>query len=137
MAKKYIERYNSFKDSLSSLEKLKERDITDDFVISGAVQKFSLTFDISWKVMKDIITNYHGLSDFATGSPRETLKAAKSVGLIKDDIWLDMLFDRNNLVHDYEGLLANACVVKIRDIYIPVFEEFNESAGKIIKMMQN
>ena len=123
MAKKYIERYNSFKDSLSSLEKLKERDITDDFVISGAVQKFSLTFDISWKVMKDIITNYHGLSDFATGSPRETLKAAKSVGLIKDDIWLDMLFDRNNLVHDYDD--------------IPVFEEFNESAGKIIKMMQN
>lgn len=81
MEKRYINRFHSFENSLRSLEELPQKDLQDDFVISGAVQKFNLTFDISWKVMKDIVTRYFGLTDFATGSPRETLRAAASVHL--------------------------------------------------------
>ncbi|MCM1282767.1 MAG: nucleotidyltransferase substrate binding protein [Muribaculaceae bacterium] len=61
------------------------------FVLSGTVQKYNLTFDISWKVMKDIIVKYHKKSDFAAGSPREVLRAAHSVDLIDNDIWMEML----------------------------------------------
>ena len=55
MVSKFTNRYASFCNSLDSLTKAKTRNPEDEFVLSGTVQKFSLTFDISWKVMKDII----------------------------------------------------------------------------------
>jgi len=46
MEEKYINRYHSFCDSLSSLERARERDPEDEFVLSGTASKFSLTLDI-------------------------------------------------------------------------------------------
>lgn len=65
------------------------------------------TFDLSWKVLKELVTHEFGITDFAAGSPRETLKLAFSVGLINDDRWMDMLRVRNTLAHDYDG--RNQC----------------------------
>lgn len=42
-------------------------------MLSATAQTFNLTFDLAWKVMKDIILADFGLTDFAAGSPRETL----------------------------------------------------------------
>lgn len=56
--------------------------------------------------MKDIIREFHGALEYPTGSPRETLRMAHSVGLIDDDLWLEMLRARNNLAHDHDGELA-------------------------------
>lgn len=137
MAKKYTNRFLSYEQSLERLKRLRERDVTDEFVISGAVQKFGLTLDIAWKVMKDIIVNYHKLSDFATGSPRETLRKAAQVRLIHDDIWMRMLDDRNDLTHDYDGKMAADAVFRIRDEYLPVFEDFDATAKKYIEEMEN
>ena len=137
MEGKYINRYLSVCSSLNGLEAAKMRDANDDFVLSSTVQKFNLTFDISWKVMKDIIVNYHGVQTFASGSPRETLRTAHSVDLIDDDIWLDMLDDRNALAHDYDGNLAKECFGKIVNEYIPVLKEFQEKAGKYMDLMKN
>ena len=52
---KFINRYNTFCKSLSNLAKSKTADPKTDFVLEGTVLNFSLTFDISWKVMKDIL----------------------------------------------------------------------------------
>ncbi|MCI8337333.1 MAG: toxin-antitoxin system antitoxin subunit [Lachnospiraceae bacterium] len=130
MDRKYIERYHSFCSSLESLMGARDRDLNDEFVLSGTVQKFSLTFDIAWKVMKDIIVKYHKINDFATGSPRETLRIAYSVKLIGDDRWMNMLGDRNGLTHDYDGTMAKEKVHVIVDEYIPLFVKFREVAGK-------
>lgn len=123
MEEKYINRFASYKKSLSSLEEVHGRDITDSFVLSGTIQKFSLTFDISWKVMKDILCEHYGIIDYATGSPRETLKTAYSNGLIDDDTWLDMMNDRNLLAHDYDGEIAKDKIKTIIDTYLPLFEK--------------
>lgn len=73
---------------------------------------FSLTFDISWKVMKDILIKKLGILDFAIGSPRETLQQAFTNKLIQDDRWLQMLRLRNRLAHDYDGSYAAASFQK-------------------------
>ncbi len=132
MDAKYINRYHSFCSSLESLEKAKTRDSSDEFVISGTIQKFNLTFDISWKVMKDIIVKYHQILDFATGSPRETLRIAHSVRLIEDDEWMRMLKLRNELAHDYDGELAKASFDEIIGSYLSLFQKFREEAKKYI-----
>ena len=130
MDKKYIERYGSFCASLESLMGARDRDLDDEFVLSGTVQKFSLTFDIAWKVMKDIIVKYHKINDFATASPRETLRIAYSVKLIGDDRWMNMLGDRNELTNDYDGTMAKEKAQVIVEEYIPLFMEFRIIAEK-------
>lgn len=128
MEEKYINRYRSFCDSLSGLEKAKMRDPEDEFVLSGTAQKFNLTFDLSWKVMKDILVKYHKIQDFATESPRETLRTAYTVGLISDDDWMKMLTLRNNLAHDYDGRLVRESFEVIVNDYVPLFQNFQRIA---------
>lgn len=105
MQRKSINRYRSFCRSLDNLSDARGRDPQDKFILSGTVHMFNLSFDLSWKVMKDIITEFHGVLEYPTGSPRETLRVAHSVGLIDDDKWMEMLKVRNNLAHDYDGQL--------------------------------
>lgn len=131
MEEKYINRFESFKKSLASLNEVHGRDVSDSFVLSGAIQKFSITFDISWRVMKDVLCEHYGIIDFATGSPRETLKKAQSNGLINDDAWLDMMSDRNLLAHDYDGEIAKEKINTITELYIPLFINFKEKIEQI------
>lgn len=128
MEEKFINRYRSFCRSLDNLSDAKGKDSGDKFVLSGTVQMFNLSFDLAWKVMKDIITEYHGALDYPTGSPRETLRMAHSVGLIEDDIWMEMLRARNNLAHDYDGELAVKYFRKITSDYYPLMDDLRKKA---------
>ncbi len=38
--------------------------MTDSFVLSGTSAKFSITFDLAWKVMKDILVQYYAITGF-------------------------------------------------------------------------
>ena len=129
MEGKSINRYRSYCRSLDNLEDAKGRDRTDKFILSGTVQMFNLSFDLAWKGMKDIITEYHGVLEYPTGSPRETLRMANSVGLIEDDTWLEMLRARNNLAHDYDGELAVRYFEKITSTYDDLMEKFRNNAA--------
>ena len=129
MEGKSINRYRSYCRSLDNLEDAKGRDRTDKFILSGTVQMFNLSFDLAWKVMKDIITEYHGVLEYPTGSPRETLRMANSVGLIEDDTWLEMLRARNSLAHDYDGELAVRYFEKITSTYDDLMEKFRNNAA--------
>ena len=130
MENKFINRYNTFCKSLQNLEKSKTADPKAAFVLEGTVLNFSLTFDISWKVMKDILIKKLGILDFAIGSPRETLQQAFTNKLIQDDRWLQMLRLRNRLAHDYDGSYAAASFSEIINVYFPLFVQFKEAAAK-------
>ena len=130
MENKFINRYNTFCKSLQNLEKSKTADPKAAFVLEGTVLNFSLPFDISWKVMKDILIKKLGILDFAIGSPRETLQQAFTNKLIQDDRWLQMLRLRNRLAHDYDGSYAAASFSEIINVYYPLFVQFKEAAAK-------
>lgn len=130
MGNKFINRYNTFVKSLKNLEKSKSADPEADFVLEGTVLNFSLTFDISWKVMKDILVKELGILDFAIGSPRETMQQAFVNGLIDDDQWMQMLKSRNQLAHDYDGSFAKEKFQDIINVYYPLFEKFKEKVQK-------
>lgn len=134
MQEKFINRYRSYCRSLANLKEARGKDPADLFVLSGTVQMFNLSFDLSWKVMKDLISQYHGVIEYAAGSPRETLKTARSVGLIEDDIWLGMLRARNNLAHDYDGTLAVKYFQLIVNEYYEKLEEFRKRASSYFNM---
>ena len=130
MERKSINRYHSFCKSLNNLSEAKGRDSEDIFILSGTAQMFNLSFDLSWKVMKDIIAEYHGALEYPTGSPRETLRMAHSVGLIEDDTWMEMLRTRNNLAHDYDGELALKYFQEITLKYYQLMDDFMRKAAE-------
>lgn len=136
MEEKSINRYRSYCRCLDNLAAAKGKDMSDLFILSGTVQIFNLSFDLAWKVMKDIITEYHGALEYPTGSPRETLRMANSVGLIKDDTWLEMLKVRNNLAHDYDGELACKYFLTITTKYDELLEKFRKKAGEYYRDLE-
>lgn len=131
MDKKFIKRYESFQKSLDALSEAKERDLADSFVLSGTGAKFSITFDLSWKVMKDILVQYYAAADFVAGSPREVLRKAFQMELITKDIWMEMLNVRNRLSHDYDGEIIKEYCSRIVDVYIDIFYEFKQTVMQL------
>ena len=91
MDEKFNRRFTSFCNSLDALSEAKNRDFSDSFVLSGTSAKFSITFDLAWKVMKDILVQYYAITGFVTGSPREVLREAFKANLISDEAWMEML----------------------------------------------
>lgn len=57
MERKSINRYHSFCKSLDNLAEAKGKDSSDKFILSGTVQMFNLSFDLAWKVMKDLCSS--------------------------------------------------------------------------------
>lgn len=108
-------------------DRFEEEEIT---VLEGTVLNFSLTFDIAWKVMKDILVKELGILDFAIGSPRETLQQAFINGIIDDDRWMQMLRVRNQLAHDYDGTFADKQFQNIITVYYLLFIKLREHVEK-------
>ncbi len=126
MDDKYINRYKSLVKSHSNLLMSQSADISDPFVLPATVQNYNLTFDLSWKVMKEVLLHEFGIEDFTGGSPSQTLRKGFSVGLIEDDTWMVMLHVRNTLAHDYDGKIALKYFHDITGKYSELFSEFIE-----------
>lgn len=130
MENKYINRYNTFCKSLKNLEKSLNADPKADFVLEGTVLNYNLTFDISWKVMKDILIKKLEILGFAIGSPRETLQQAFTNGIIDNNQWMQMLRVRNHLAHDYDGTFATEKFQDIIQVYYPLFVKLKDNVEK-------
>ena len=135
MDEKFTRRFESYQNSLASLTEARTRDLTDSFVLSGTSVKFSITFDLAWKVMKDIMVQYYAMTDFVAGSPREVLRHAFKARLIDDDCWLDMLKVRNQLAHDYDGAVVEKYCQVIVETYIDKLEDFSQKVLELQKIM--
>lgn len=126
MDEKFSRRYESFCNSLKALSEARERDFSDSFVISGTGAKFSITFDLAWKVMKDILIQHYAIIGFVTCSPKDVLREAFKANLIDDDDWMEMLKVRNELTHDYDGAVIISHCKMIVGKYIDLFYEFED-----------
>lgn len=118
--------WESFQRSLDALAEVRHRDMSDSFVLSGTSAKFSITFDLSWKVMKDLLIQHYAITDFVAESPIEVLGKAYNADLISDDIWMEMLKIRNQLAHDYDGVIVKEYCQKIIGEYIDHLYAFKE-----------
>jgi nucleotidyltransferase substrate binding protein (TIGR01987 family) len=109
------------------LRRAKEQDLANEFIQAGVIDKFSLQFELGWKLLKDLL-RYEGVASAATGSPREILKAAyRYFTFIDDQIWLRMLTDRNTMAHIYDSGAARRLVTTIIEEYIPAFDDLGRS----------
>jgi nucleotidyltransferase substrate binding protein (TIGR01987 family) len=85
--------------SFSDVLEIEENEIVRD----AAIQRFEYNFDLAWKAIK----RFAEKQGLGANSPREALKTAFKLALIKDEsLWLDMLNDRNRTTHTYNQKVA-------------------------------
>ena len=92
-------------DSLANLERATKKledalQIPKDreLVVEGTIQRFEMVVELTWKTLKRAL-EYEGLHP---KTPRDSLKEAFKLGWLHDeDVWLDILDQRNTTSHVY------------------------------------
>ncbi len=102
----------------------------DELDRDGVIQRFEFTFELLWKTLK-IFLQYQGIE---TKTPRDSLKEAFRIALIEDEeVFLDMLEDRNKTSHIYDKETSKDIFERIKSNYIPVIEKVLEKIKKQFK----
>lgn len=57
------------------LREAEKEDKSNEFNLSGIIDKFHVQFELGWKLFKEIL-KYEGSAIAATGSPRQIIKGA-------------------------------------------------------------
>lgn len=126
---RWRQRFTNFEKSYKSLSKYIYEPIETELERAGIIQLFEISFELSWKLMKD----YLEYQQLIVKSPREAIKQAYQIELIDDGhIWLDALADRNLKVHTYDEELAKKLVQDISAIYYPQLKKLYEKLTKEI-----
>lgn len=117
-----MKKVDNYISHLKILKQAPLQDLTNEFIVSGIIDKFTIQFELGWKVLKELLI-YEGVAAGKTGSPREIIKAAyRCFDFVDEEVWLSMLKERNNTAHIYDGNAAKKLVARIIDEFIPEFE---------------
>jgi nucleotidyltransferase substrate binding protein (TIGR01987 family) len=128
---RWKQRLQNFKNALANLEEavqLSQIRKLSKLEKQGELKAFEFTFELSWNVMKDYLTQ-QGISGII-GS-RGAFRTAFQNGLITDGAkWMDMIDDRNLISHDYDEKTADAVTERIAG-YAELFRAFAEEADTL------
>lgn len=130
---RWIQRYANFHKACTRLlevtENGKDMDEMSELELEGLVQRFEYTFELSWKVLQDLLI-YKGY-EFMLG-PNGTLKMAFEDGLISNhDGWRRMAKSRNILSHVYDETEVLPLVRMIYNDYAPLLKQLDEILNKL------
>ena len=122
-----MKKYENFCSSLGNMKDIYNyEEPYDNVVLTGLVGLYEITFEQSWKMMKEILQN-HGYEEGATGSPKIILKTAYKAGMIKDEErWLRALQARNNVTYSYNQKIALGIVSEAKNEFYKMFVELKE-----------
>lgn len=70
-----MKKFDQYVRHLRILSRAFDEDLTNDFIVSGIIDKYYIQFELGWKVLKELL-RYEGANQAATGSPREIIKTA-------------------------------------------------------------
>jgi len=111
------QRFQNFEKSFLLLKTTTELASPSVIERAGMIQFFEMTFELSWKVLKDYLEE----EGYIIKSPRDAFKQAFQIQLIDNgQMWLEALRDRNLTVHTYQEQTAIEVEAKIKDIYFPL-----------------
>jgi len=102
---------NKLKDILNKEESEEIRDAT--------IKRFEFTFELCWKSLQEFFKE----KGIICRSPKDCFKQAFSYGLIEnEDIWINIIQDRNLTTHTYQEEIAKEIYLKIKE-YVCHFEK--------------
>ena len=114
------EKFENYCKALKKLEEALKVDPTE-MNMDATIQRFEFTYELAWNAIKAFL--------FKVGieclNPRDCVKAAFQQRYIKEkseEIWLDMIKDRNLSSHVYDEETARKIYNKINNFYLKEFK---------------
>jgi len=114
-----------FEKAISALKEVlavEKTKITRD----SALLRFQLCFELAWKAIK-VQAQEEGVECF---SPKSCFQTAFQLNLIDyDENWINMVGDRNLIVHLYEEEMADEIYGRLSD-YLALFEKLHSKLNR-------
>ncbi|OHX65545.1 HI0074 family nucleotidyltransferase substrate-binding subunit [Flammeovirga pacifica] len=124
---RWRERFQDLSKSFNKLEVALKRDHSDEIIRAGIIQFFEMTFELSWKTLKDYLES----EGYEVKSPRATIQQAYQISVIKEGHqWIDALNKRNLMAHTYDEDLSLEAIHLIEKEYILLLRD-------LIKFFEN
>lgn len=121
---RWIQRYSNFERTFLLLSEAVRVENPSVLERAGLIQFFEMAFELSWKILKD----YEQVEGVKANSPREVIKQAYQLGLIKEGHeWINALQDRNLTAHTYKEEIARTVEQRIRKRYYPLIRALYET----------
>ena len=112
---RWKQRFSNLKKAFDGLSQALAIDNPDIVQRAGIIQFFEMSFELSWKTIKDYL-EYNGFEE--QNSPRTVLKTAFQANIIIDGHnWIKCLESRNLMSHIYDEETSNLVEANIRNIY--------------------
>lgn len=118
---RWQQRLENFGKALALLDTACDQIEYSDLERAGLVQMFEFTFELSWKVLKDLLF-YEG---YDVRSPRDAIRKSFEVEYINEDdseVFLDALEKRNLLTHTYDEETALEAERLIKEEFHPLLQ---------------
>ncbi|KJS21205.1 MAG: nucleotidyltransferase [Clostridiaceae bacterium BRH_c20a] len=121
----YYQKFQNYNNALNRLtEGIYKYVENNDLLRDGLIQRFEFTFELAWKTLKSIFED-EGLTGL--NSPKTVLKEAFAAQIITDEeLWLNILSDRNTTAHIYSEQLAIKICNNIKEKYVDEFKKLSE-----------
>jgi len=126
---RWKQRLENFGHALAHLTEACEQDRYSDLERAGLIKIFEFCFELSWKVLKDLLF-YDG---YETQVPRTTIRKSFDSGYIDEEdcgTLIDALEKRNILSHAYRRNLALESESLIKDRYHPALVRLHTSLSE-------
>ncbi|MCK5243662.1 MAG: nucleotidyltransferase substrate binding protein [Desulfobacterales bacterium] len=126
---RWQQRLENYSKALAQLEAACDKDEYSDLEQAGLVQMFEFSFELSWKVLKDLLF-YEG---YDVKSPRDVIRKSFEMEYINEDdseVFLDALGKRNLLSHTYEEETAREAERLINEQYYPLLRRIYHTLEK-------
>ena len=112
------ERVRRFRAVLSRLSEPLFSEQHNDIYRDSAIKRFELAYEVSWKTLKAALAHEGLLDPAEPSSPRAIYRQAlKNHFIASDSPWMELILDRNNLVHSYDQELADLVFSRMPGYY--------------------
>jgi len=112
-------RFNNFEKALAQLDQACAKEQYSDLERAGLIKTFEFAFELSWKVLKDLL--FH--EGYNAKTPRSVIRKSFEADYIDEEdceILLNALDRRNLLSHIYRRQMALEAETLIKEQYHPV-----------------
>ena len=114
-ANKYVNFSNAVK-RLNEANVLYKKNSDSDIYQDAIIKRFEFTFELAWKTLRQFMTDCGYL--VSNPSPRGVLAQGYQESILSNEqIWLDMLDDRNLSAHDYGYEIVKPIADRISNKY--------------------
>ena len=124
-----MEKINQFEKALNSLEEALSLNYSE-IVRDSVIKRFEYTFDLAWKSIKQFLYDIHGIP---CNSPKQCIRKFYQLEYLTDketEKAIEMIDDRNSIVHTYLEKLAE-------EIYEKIKNEYFKLLVRILKILNN